>query len=124
MGVRGYTDNENACAFASDALRIEITGPIGLHLSVVDLPGIISVANEEQTEEDIDAIHNMVATHLESSRTIILAVLQASNDMANQPIIKLARKHDPEGERTVGIITKPDLINEGAESRIAFFQSL
>ncbi|XWX00645.1 hypothetical protein V2A60_008666 [Cordyceps javanica] len=39
--------------------------------------------------------------------------------MANQAIIKLARKHDPEGERTVGIITKPDLINEGAESRIA-----
>ncbi|KAK8143849.1 hypothetical protein G3M48_006650, partial [Beauveria asiatica] len=119
MEIRGYTDNENACAFASDALRIEITGPIGLHLSVVDLPGLISVANEEQTEEDIDAIHNMVATYLESSRTIILAVLQASNDMANQPIIKLARKHDPEGERTVGIITKPDLINEGAESRIA-----
>ncbi|EJP61428.1 dynamin GTPase, putative [Beauveria bassiana ARSEF 2860] len=119
MGIRGYTKTENACAFASDALRIEITGPIGLHLSVVDLPGLISVANEEQTEEDIDAIHNMVATYLESSRTIILAVLQASNDMANQAIIKLARKHDPEGERTVGIITKPDLINEGAESKIA-----
>ncbi|KAF5120275.1 Interferon-induced GTP-binding protein Mx [Metarhizium anisopliae] len=119
MGIRGYLDTKDAHAFASDALRIEITGPIGLHLSVVDLPGLISVANEEQAEEDIQAVHDMVAAYLESSRTIILAVLQASNDMANQAIIKLARRHDPDGQRTVGIITKPDLINEGAEAKIA-----
>ncbi|OPB44964.1 dynamin GTPase [Trichoderma guizhouense] len=119
MNIRGYCDNENASAFSVDVLRIEVTGPIGLHLSVVDLPGLISVANEEQTEEDVEAVHNMVASYLQSSRTIILAVLQASNDMANQPIIKLARTHDPLGQRTVGIITKPDLINHGSEGKIA-----
>lgn len=100
-------------------LRIEVTGPIGLHLSVVDLPGLISVANEEQTEEDVEAVHNMVTSYLRKSRTIILAVLQAGNDMANQPIIKLARTHDTLGQRTVGIITKPDLINQGAETKLA-----
>lgn len=119
MNIRGYTEESDSISFAPDALRIEISGPIGLHLSVVDLPGLISVANEEQSEEDVDAVYEMVNTYLQSSRTIILAVLQASNDMANQAIIKLARKHDPEGQRTVGIITKADLINEGAESRIA-----
>lgn len=119
MNIRGYCDNENTSAFSVDVLRIEVTGPIGLHLSVVDLPGLISVANEEQTEEDVEAVHNMVASYLQSSRTIILAVLQASNDMANQPIIKLARTHDPLGQRTVGIITKPDLINHGSEAKIA-----
>ncbi|KAJ6439095.1 dynamin GTPase [Purpureocillium lavendulum] len=119
MNIRGYVEDENSYAFAPDALRIEVFGPIGLHLSVVDLPGLISVANDEQTEEDIDAVHDMVASYLQNTRTIILAVLQASNDMANQPIIKLARKHDPEGQRTVGIITKPDLINEGSQAKIA-----
>ncbi|KAL6810068.1 P-loop containing nucleoside triphosphate hydrolase protein [Trichoderma sp. SZMC 28015] len=119
MNIRGCCDNENAGAFSVDVLRIEVTGPIGLHLSVVDLPGLISVANEEQTEEDVEAVHSMVASYLQSSRTIILAVLQASNDMANQPIIKLARTHDPLGQRTVGIITKPDLINHGSEAKIA-----
>lgn len=119
MNIRGYTEDGDGCAFAPDALRVEVTGPIGLHLSVVDLPGLISVANEEQSEEDIDAVYDMVNAYLQSSRTIILAVLQASNDIANQGIIKLARKHDPEGQRTVGIITKADLINKGAESRIA-----
>ncbi|OTA03049.1 hypothetical protein A9Z42_0034650 [Trichoderma parareesei] len=106
-------------AFARDVLRIEVTGPIGLYLSVVDLPGLISSPNEEQTEEDVEAVRDVVESYIESSRTIILAVLQASNDMANQAIIRLARKHDSPGERTVGIITKPDLINKGTEAMLA-----
>ncbi|KAL7896234.1 P-loop containing nucleoside triphosphate hydrolase protein [Trichoderma sp. SZMC 28014] len=119
MKIRGYSDRNDGCAFASDALRIEVTGPIGVHLSVVDLPGLISVANEEQTEDDVQAVQDMVTGYLKNSRTIILAVLQAGNDMANQPIIKLAKTHDTLGQRTVGIITKPDLINQGAEAKLA-----
>ncbi|UKZ94349.1 uncharacterized protein TrAFT101_009225 [Trichoderma asperellum] len=119
MNIRGYSDNNDGYAFAPDALRIEVAGSIGLHLSVVDLPGLISVANEEQTEEDVEAVHSMVTGYLQNSRTIILAVLQAGNDMANQPIIKLARSHDTLGQRTVGIITKPDLINQGTEAKLA-----
>jgi hypothetical protein len=119
MNIRGYSDNGDGYAFAPDALRIEVVGPIGLHLSVIDLPGLISVANEEQTEEDVEAVHGMVTSYLQNPRTIILAVLQAGNDMANQPIIKLARNHDPLGQRTVGIITKPDLINQGTEAKLA-----
>ncbi|KAF9770090.1 hypothetical protein IL306_012407, partial [Fusarium sp. DS 682] len=119
MGLRGFTDSHDGNAFASDALRIEISGPIGLHLSVVDLPGLISVSNEEQSDDDVDAVRDMVASYLQNSRTIVLSVLQASNDIANQGIIKLARQFDPDGGRTVGIITKPDLTNEGTESKIA-----
>ncbi|KAJ0163639.1 Interferon-induced GTP-binding protein Mx2 [Colletotrichum tanaceti] len=119
MGIRGFTDSQADAAFASDALRIEVTGPTGLQLSIVDLPGLISVANEEQSEADVEAVHAMVRSYLSSSRTIILAVVQASNDIANQGIIKIAREYDPDGQRTVGIITKPDLINAGTEARLA-----
>lgn len=58
-------------------------------------------------------------SYLESPRTIILAVVQANNDIANQGIIERSRKFNKGGQRTIGIITKPDLINHGAESRIA-----
>lgn len=121
MRLRGFTnlDEGDGQAFASDALRIEISGPTGLHLSVVDLPGLISVPNEEQTEDDVDAVFEMARSYLRSSRTIILAVTQAGNDMANQSVIRLAREYDSQGQRTVGIITKPDLINEGTEPQIA-----
>ena len=119
MGLKGFTNSHGDNAFAPDALQIDISGPIGLHLSIVDLPGLISVSNEEQSDEDVDTVRDMVASYLQNTRTIILSVLQASNDIANQGIIKLARQFDPDGGRTVGIITKPDLINEGTESKIA-----
>jgi GTP-binding protein EngB required for normal cell division len=106
-------------AFAEDVLRIEVVGDTGLHLTVVDLPGLIAVANEEQTDEDVQMVGRLVDTYLQSSRTIILAVVQANNDIANQGIIQRARKFDKAGQRTVGIITKPDLINKGTEGRIA-----
>jgi hypothetical protein len=119
MNIRGYTEDGSGLAFAPDALRIEITGPIGIHLSVVDLPGLIEVPDDNRDNEDVHAVTDMVTAYLQSSRTIVLAVVQASNDVATQKIIRLARQYDPEGQRTVGIITKPDLINVGSESRIA-----
>ncbi|KAF4475542.1 Dynamin-A [Colletotrichum fructicola Nara gc5] len=112
MGIRGFCDSSDARSFALDVLRIDVRGPVGLHLTIVDLPGLISVESDEQSTEDIDAVHRLVETYMESHRTIILAVAQAGNDVANQPVIRKSRKYDPHGLRTIGIITKPDLINK------------
>ena len=119
MGVRGYGGNVGGPAFSEDVLRIEVSGPVKLHLTVVDLPGIIVNPNEEQNDEDVKTVHRLVDKYVASPRTIILAVVQAGNDIANQPIIQKSRSVDKAGQRTVGIITKPDLINKGTEKRIA-----
>ncbi|KAK2759881.1 hypothetical protein FQN54_002615 [Arachnomyces sp. PD_36] len=119
MGIRGFEGQTEGPAFAEDILRIEVSGRLGLHLTVVDLPGLISVPNEEQTDDDVQTVHNLVNSYAQSPRTIILAVVQAGNDIANQSIVKKSRSYDKNGQRTVGIITKPDLINTGTEKRIA-----
>lgn len=119
MGIRGFKNVHEGPAFTSDILRIEVTGPVGLHLTVVDLPGLISVANDEQTEDDVRTVQDLVDSYVANPRTIILAVVQANNDIANQGIIQKSRRFDQVGERTVGVITKPDLINEGTQKRIA-----
>lgn len=119
MGIRGFGDIKEGPAFSENVLRIEVSGPIGLHLTVVDLPGLIEVPNDEQTEVDVQTVHNLVDNYIANPRTIILAVVQAGNDIANQKIIKKSRLVDKAGQRTVGIITKPDLLNEGSEKRIA-----
>jgi len=85
-------------------------------LTAVDLPGLIAV--NEDNEDDVDLVTDMVETYLRSRRTIILAVVQAGNDVQNQNIIQKARKYDPSGSCTVGIITKPDLINKNSEARV------
>jgi len=113
------TDKGVRCpAFVQDVLRIEVTGNVGLHLSIVDLPGLIAVPNEDQTDDDVETVHDLVNSYIANDRTIILAVVQAGNDIANQTIIKKSRKYDPDGARTVGIITKPDLVNKGTERRV------
>jgi GTP-binding protein EngB required for normal cell division len=117
MGVRSSSNPDmNLPAFTADVLRLEVIGNTGLHLTVVDLPGLISVS---ENLEDMQTVEHLVDTYLESSRTIILAVVPASNDIDTQGIIQRARRFDKSGIRTVGIITKPDLINKGTEPRIA-----
>jgi GTPase SAR1 family protein len=117
MGIRDCANpNLDSPAFTADVLRLEVIGNTGLHLTVVDLPGLISVS---ENVEDMRTVECLVDGYLESSRTIILAVVPASNDIDTQGIIQRARRHDKDGIRTVGIITKPDLINKGTESRVA-----
>ncbi|KAK0845293.1 hypothetical protein LTS02_015355 [Friedmanniomyces endolithicus] len=119
MGLREYGDNLTGPAFVEDVLRIKVVGLTGLHLSIVYLPGLISTASEEQTEEDVQTVQRMVDSYIQKSRTIILAIVQAGSDIANQSIIRKTKQYDRAGQRTVGVISKPDLINRGTESRVA-----
>ncbi|KAJ6257355.1 Dynamin [Drechslerella dactyloides] len=119
MGLRGFGRNATGPAFGLDVLSIKVSGPTERHLTVVDLPGLIAVSNDEQTDEDVRIPERLVDQYIRSSRTIIIAIVQAGNDIANQKIIQKAREVDANGERTVGVITKPDLINKGTEKRIA-----
>lgn len=57
---------------------------------------------------------------MQSERSIILAVVSAKNDYANQIVIELAKKFDPKGLRTMGIITKPDTLIPGSENKASF----
>ncbi|KAK6515208.1 hypothetical protein TWF506_007552 [Arthrobotrys conoides] len=118
MGLRGFGENVEGPAFGQDVLSIHEVSDKGRHLTVVDLPGLIAVPGEDQTDGDVDIVADLVKRYIESPRTIIAAIIQAGNDTATQKIIKMAQKVDPSGDRTVGVVTKPDLINEGTEGRV------
>ena len=107
-------------AFSEDILRIEISGPDRPHLTIVDLPGLIHSSNKHQSASDIDLINNVVQRYMREPRSIILAVVSAKNDYANQIVLKLASKVDPGGKRTLGVITKPDALIPGSGSERAF----
>ena len=51
------------------------------------------------------------------ANTIILAVTPANQDLANSDALKLARQVDKEGDRTIGVITKLDLMDQGTDAR-------
>lgn len=110
--VMGITDHGKA--FSKDVLRIEISGPDHPHLTIVDLPGLIHSATNQQSAQDVELVHELVQSYMESPRSIILAVVSASNDVANQIVLKHASAADQTGDRTLGIITKPDTLNPGS----------
>jgi hypothetical protein len=88
--------------------------------TLVDLPGLIHSANRMQSEEDVTLIQELVLDYMRNPRTIILAVVSAKNDYANQIVLKHCQNIDPTGSRTLGIITKPDTLTEGSANQRAW----
>lgn len=116
--IMGLT--EHGSAFSKDILRVEISGPSQPQLTIVDLPGLIHSESKSQTAQDVDLVTVLVKSYMTNPRSIILAVVSAKNDFANQIVLKRAREVDPEGLRTLGIITKPDTLLGGSESETVF----
>ncbi|RYN59495.1 hypothetical protein AA0117_g13105 [Alternaria alternata] len=121
MGL-GVVGGINSRAFSRDVLSVEITGPARPQLTLVDLPGLIHATNKAQTETDKELILNLVKEYMKNPRTIILAVVSAKNDYANQIILDHCRKIDQQGRRTLGIITKPDFLREGTENELTWIE--
>ncbi len=103
-------------AFSRNILRVEISGPTMPRLTLVDLPGLIHSESKHQSAEDVELVSDLVQSYMKNPRSVILAVVSAKNDYANQIVLKRAREVDPEGLRTLGLITKPDTLPSGSES--------
>lgn len=120
MGLKAFgAPDERAETFSDDVLKIEICGPKQQHLSVIDVPGIFrNTTVGVTTDSDIEVVRNMVNQYMRNPRSVILAVIPANVDIATQEILKMAEKCDTEGQRTLGVLTKPDLVDKGAEHRV------
>lgn len=109
-------------AFARDVLSIEIEGPSRPQLTLVDIPGLIHTDTKGVTKADVDLVGEITDQYIKQSRTICLAVVSAANDYANQKILTKVRESDPGGDRTLGIITKPDKLESESGSETAFIE--
>lgn len=119
MGLRAEISTGNGTVFSEDVLKIEIHGPNEDYLTIIDVPGIFRTTTEGTTKEDMVMVKELVKGYIKESRTIILAVLPSNVDIATQEILELAGDYDKNGERTLGVLTKPDLVLEpGAQAAV------
>ncbi|KAL9113935.1 MAG: hypothetical protein Q9227_002069 [Pyrenula ochraceoflavens] len=111
---------EGKGTFSEHVLQIEIADPDQQHLSVIDVPGIFRTPSPDigTTLEDIDIVRDMVKSYMENARSIMLVVVPSNIDIATQEILQMAENFDKDGQRTLGVLTKPDLIDPGAESTV------
>ena len=105
--------------FSTDILRLEIKGRDQEHLSVIDVPGLFQRHKEGVTSKaDIELVRSMVYGYMHNPRSVMLTVVPANVDIATQGILEKAEEFDPEGIRTLGVLTKPDLVDKGAEHNV------
>ncbi|RYP05549.1 hypothetical protein DL764_003726 [Monosporascus ibericus] len=96
-------------------INLRVYSPNVLTLTLVDLPGLTKVPVGDQPRDIERQIRDMVLKYIQKSNAIILAVTSANTDLANSDGLKLAREVDPEGQRTIGVLTKVDLMDEGTD---------
>ncbi|TDL27622.1 hypothetical protein BD410DRAFT_430157 [Rickenella mellea] len=96
-------------------INLRIYSPNVLTLTLVDLPGLTKVPVGDQPRDIEKQIKDMLLKYISKPACIILAVTAANTDLANSDGLKLAREVDPEGTRTIGVLTKVDLMDQGTD---------
>ncbi|KAI0781382.1 Dynamin central region-domain-containing protein [Trametes elegans] len=96
-------------------INLRIYSPNVLTLTLVDLPGLTKVPVGDQPRDIEKQIKDMLLKYIARPACIILAVTAANTDLANSDGLKLAREVDPEGQRTIGVLTKVDLMDQGTD---------
>uniref|UniRef100_A0A8D3C3B9 Interferon-induced GTP-binding protein Mx n=1 Tax=Scophthalmus maximus TaxID=52904 RepID=A0A8D3C3B9_SCOMX len=98
-------------------INLRVYSPNVLNLTLIDLPGITKVPIGDQPADIEQQIREMIMQFITRESCLILAVTPANSDLANSDALKLSKEVDPQGLRTIGVITKLDLMDEGTDAR-------
>ncbi|CAM9847171.1 unnamed protein product [Phaeothamnion confervicola] len=101
---------------SAKTITLRIYSPYVLNLTLIDLPGITKVALGDQPVDIEDQIREMCLRYIRNPNAIILAITAANTDLANSDSLKLAREVDRDGERSIGVLTKLDLMDPGTDA--------
>lgn len=108
--IEELRNTRNTLKFSRNVVCVSIEDPDATDLSFYDLPGLIQ--NEEP--ETVALVKSLAEHYTKKGNTIILTTIPMSDDMENQQSMSLARAADPDGKRTIGVLTKPDTLGAGA----------
>ncbi|CAH1445056.1 unnamed protein product [Lactuca virosa] len=107
-GNKGVSDKQ---------IRLKIFSPNVLDITLVDLPGITKVPVGDQPSDIEARIRTMIMSYIKTPSCLILAVTPANSDLANSDALQIAGNADPDGYRTIGVITKLDIMDRGTDAR-------
>lgn len=110
----------DGAGFSEDVLRIEIRGPNLTQLTLVDLPGFYHSEDENQSAAGRQVVDRLAERYMSRKNSIILAIVSARNQVILQKVLSKVKEHDRNTERTLGIITKPDLLTPGSQDEESF----
>ena len=101
-------------------INLKIYSPNVVNLTLIDLPGITRNPVGDQPRNIEEILRNMVVRYIREPSCIIMAVTAANTDLALSDAIQMAKEYDPTGERTIGVITKVDIMDRGTDASEIF----
>lgn len=101
---------------SSEPISLTIFSPNFVDLTLVDLPGMTKVPVKGQPSDIEEQIRKLAYKFISTPNALILALTAANTDLANSGALQMAREVDPDGERTIGVVTKIDLMDEGTDA--------
>ncbi|TYJ32847.1 hypothetical protein E1A91_A05G064200v1 [Gossypium mustelinum] len=116
--IQAETEREAGCnkGVSEKQIRLKISSPNVLNMTLIDLPGITKVPVGDQPSDIEARIRRMIMAHINNENCIILAVSPANSDLATSDALQIAKLADPTGSRTVGVITKLDIMDRGTNA--------
>ncbi|XP_049730870.1 interferon-induced GTP-binding protein Mx1-like [Elephas maximus indicus] len=103
---------------SQELINLEISSPNVPDLTLIDLPGITRVAVGNQPADIGRQIKALIRKYIHKQETISLVVVPSNVDIATTEALSMAQEVDPDGDRTIGILTKPDLVDKGTEEKV------
>jgi hypothetical protein len=98
-------------------MYLTVHSPNVPNLTLVDMPGLTKVPIDGQPISIVQDLEEMARSYVKGDNAIILAVTPANADLATSDALRLAREVDPTGERTIGVLTKVDIMDKGTDCR-------
>ncbi|KAK5830277.1 dynamin-related protein 3A-like [Gossypium arboreum] len=116
--IQAETEREAGCnkGVSEKQIRLKISSPKVLNMTLIDLPGITKVPVGDQPSDIEARIRRMIMAYINNENCIILAVSPANSDLATSDALQIAKLADPTGSRTVGVITKLDIMDRGTNA--------
>ncbi|KAG3292184.1 dynamin-1-like protein isoform 11-T11 [Callospermophilus lateralis] len=120
--IRQEIENEterisgNNKGVSPEPIHLKIFSPNVVNLTLVDLPGMTKVPVGDQPKDIELQIRELILRFISNPNSIILAVTAANTDMATSEALKISREVDPDGRRTLAVITKLDLMDAGTDA--------
>lgn len=88
-----------------------------VNLTLVDLPGMVKVPSQGQPADIVRKIDDIILEYISNENCLILAVTPANIDLVTSDALVMARSRDPLGKRTIGVLTKLDMMGKGQNAR-------
>uniref|UniRef100_A0A7S0WQS1 Dynamin GTPase n=1 Tax=Chlamydomonas leiostraca TaxID=1034604 RepID=A0A7S0WQS1_9CHLO len=107
----------NGRVVSPDPIYLTVHSPHVPNLTMVDMPGLTKVPIDGQPASIVQELEDMARMYVKGENAIILAVTPANADLATSDALRMAREVDPTGERTIGVLTKVDIMDRGTDCR-------